>query len=88
MTSSAQELTDCLDNVLCPEWKWGLSQAVDMLEAKAISLDIEYRKSLSNVEDVDLTKLLVQLKSAEAAYEAALGVGARLIQPTLLDHLR
>lgn len=89
MTSSAQELTDCLDNVLAQRSGNGAClRRLDMLEAKAISLDIEYRKSLSNVEDVDLTKLLVQLKSAEAAYEAALGVGARLIQPTLLDHLR
>jgi flagellar hook-associated protein 3 FlgL len=61
---------------------------LEMLNGKMTSLDIEYKRLLSNSEDVDLTELLIKLQSAEAAYQAALGVGARLIQPTLLDHLR
>ncbi|HHY44752.1 MAG TPA: hypothetical protein GX512_03475 [Firmicutes bacterium] len=61
---------------------------LDALESKLQGLDIEFKRLLSNVEDVDLTEVLVKLKSAEASYQAALGAGARLIQPTLLDYLR
>lgn len=58
------------------------------LETKMTALDIEYQRQLSNVEDVDLTQVIVRLASAEAAYQAALGAGARLIQPSLLDYLK
>lgn len=61
---------------------------LEMLESKMALLDIEYQRLLSNVEDVDITQVIVRLKSAEAAYQAALGAGARLIQPSLLDYLR
>lgn len=61
---------------------------IEAVESKLQSLDIEFQRLLSNVEDVDLTEILVKLKSAEASYQAALGAGARLIQPTLLDYLR
>ncbi|HHW26946.1 MAG TPA: hypothetical protein GXX23_06355 [Firmicutes bacterium] len=61
---------------------------LEMLNGKMTSLDIEYKKLLSSSEDVDLSELLVRLQSAEAAYQAALAVGARLIQPTLLDYLK
>ncbi len=61
---------------------------LDMLDARLKTTDIEYRRLLSNVEDADLSELLVRLWSAQASYQAALGVGARLIQPSLLDYLR
>ena len=61
---------------------------LEMLNGKMTSLDLEYKRLLSNSEDVDLTELLIRLQSSEAAYQAALGIGARLIQPTLLDYLR
>ncbi len=61
---------------------------VETLESKLTSLDIEYKRLLSDVEDVDITEVIVKLKSAEASYQAALGAGARLIQPSLLDYLK
>jgi flagellar hook-associated protein 3 FlgL len=61
---------------------------LDILNDKAKAIDIEYHSLLSNVEDIDLTEVIVRLKSQEAAYQAALAAGARLIQPSLLDYLR
>jgi flagellar hook-associated protein 3 FlgL len=43
---------------------------------------------LSNTEDADMTKLIVDLKSAEDVHQASLQVGARIITPTLLDFLK
>ena len=49
---------------------------------------IDVKERLSKVEDTDLAEALISLRSDEAAYQAALGVTARVIQPTLIDFLR
>ena len=51
-------------------------------------MDIEFQRLLSNVEEADLTEVIVKLISQQMAYQTALAVGARLIQPSLLDYLR
>ena len=44
--------------------------------------------SLSDVENIDLPKTIVDLQMQEVAYKAALGATARVVQPSLLDFLR
>ncbi|WP_154792096.1 flagellar hook-associated protein FlgL [Occultella kanbiaonis] len=44
--------------------------------------------TLSAVEDVDMARMIIDLKSAEVAYQGALGVTARVLQNSLLDFLR
>jgi len=61
---------------------------LETLETKMTALDIEFQCQLSNVEDADITEVIVRLRGAETAYQAALGAGARLIQPSLLDYLK
>jgi flagellar hook-associated protein 3 FlgL len=41
----------------------------------------------ANVEDVDLGKVILQLKSQEIAYQTALSVTSRALQPTLMSFL-
>ena len=41
----------------------------------------------ANVEDVDLSKVILELKSQEVAYQTALAVTARALQPTLMSFL-
>ncbi|TDE94744.1 flagellar hook-associated protein 3 [Occultella glacieicola] len=43
---------------------------------------------LSAVEGVDMARTIIDLKSAEVAYQGALGVSARVLQNSLLDFLR
>ncbi len=43
---------------------------------------------LSEVEDVDIARVITDIVSAEAAYQAALASAARMIQPSLLNFLR
>jgi flagellar hook-associated protein 3 FlgL len=44
--------------------------------------------ALSEVENVDIAKAIVDLQMAEVAHQAALGATARVLQPSLLDFLR
>ena len=41
----------------------------------------------ADVEDVDLSKVILELKSQEIAYQTALAVTARALQPTLMSFL-
>jgi flagellar hook-associated protein 3 FlgL len=49
---------------------------------------ISMTTSLSEAEDIDLPKTIVELQMQEVAYKAALGATARVVQPSLLDFLR
>jgi len=42
----------------------------------------------SGLEDIDLAKVIVDLKLQEVTYQSALAVTARVLQPTLMDFLR
>jgi flagellar hook-associated protein 3 FlgL len=43
---------------------------------------------LSNVVDVDMAETILQFKSVQNIYQAALSVGAQIIQPSLVDFMR
>lgn len=45
-------------------------------------------KQLSQTEDVDIAKTLIDFNSQQAAYQSALRAGASLVQTSLLDFLR
>jgi flagellar hook-associated protein 3 FlgL len=46
------------------------------------------RSQLSNVEDADIAKTLIELSSQTAAYQSALKSGANIVQNSLMDFLR
>lgn len=49
---------------------------------------IQMKSVLSNIQDVDFAEKYVELKIAELIYNSCMQVGAKLIQPTILDYLR
>lgn len=61
-----------------------------LLEAKNVvadnSLLLEGKRAA--VEDVDLATVILDLKLQETAYQSALAVSARVLQPSLMDFLR
>ena len=46
------------------------------------------QENLSGIEDADIAKTIVDFKSQENVYKAALSVGAQIIQPSLVDFMR
>lgn len=61
---------------------------VEMMGEAAASSLISLGQDLTNVENVDLPKAILDLKMQELAYQAALGATAKAIQPSLVDFLR
>jgi len=63
---------------------------INRLERRSLELQNEklnFTQQLAELEDVDVAELTIDLQSQEIAYKAALSVGARLMQPSLLDYL-
>lgn len=61
---------------------------VEGAQQAAVDRELAMTTSLSNVENVDLPKTLVDLQMQQTAYQASLGATARVMQPSLLDFLR
>ncbi|MBP8613979.1 MAG: hypothetical protein KBI40_03890 [Firmicutes bacterium] len=89
IAAAAEGLDQALDKVLSHRAENGAKlRRLDTLEEKSNDMYVEYKRVLSNVEEVDLTEVVVKLMSQQMAYQSALAVGARLIQPSLLDYLQ
>lgn len=50
--------------------------------------EINHKGIQSRVEDIDQAEVITNFKMQEAVYRSALAVGARVIQPSLMDFLR
>lgn len=61
---------------------------IQLMEDRIDQQEVIANKILSNNEDADIEQVITDLKTQESVHRAALGVGARIIQPTLLDFLR
>jgi flagellin-like hook-associated protein FlgL len=67
-----------------------LGARINRLDLQLTRLDdneVSYTDLLSQNEDADMTRVIMELKTQENIYRAALGSGARIIQPTLVDFL-
>lgn len=63
------------------------ARRLDDVIARAADVTLELRSSLAEVEDIDLPRTIILVKQQEMAYQAALSVTARVVQPSLVDFL-
>ncbi|MBT2661797.1 flagellar hook-associated protein FlgL [Bacillus sp. ISL-45] len=61
---------------------------LEMVETRLGEQEVMATKILSDNEDAEIERVIMDLKSQESVHRAALSVGARIIQPTLMDFLR
>jgi len=66
----------------------GRTNRLDLMEIRYDQDEINYTAIKSEVEDVDHEKVIMEFLMAEMVYRSSLSVGARIIQPTLVDFLR
>ncbi|MFO7320041.1 MAG: flagellin, partial [Bacillota bacterium] len=77
-----------MDNLL--RWRAEVGARVNRLELVRERLSqnqVNLEKLSAEVEGIDIAEVIMRLKMEENVYRAALGAGARIIQPTLLDFL-
>ena len=61
---------------------------ISTMQERASATAITLKQGLSQVEDVDLPKVIMEMRIQETAYQAALSTTAKVIQPSLVDFLR
>lgn len=61
---------------------------LEFMEERIDNQEIMAKRIMSDNEDVDFEKVVMEFKAQEAVHRAALAVGSRIIQPTLMDFLR
>ncbi|WP_214480745.1 flagellar hook-associated protein FlgL [Bacillus sp. SM2101] len=61
---------------------------VELVEDRLAQQELIATKILSDNEDVDLERVIIDLTVQESVHRAALSVGASIMQPTLMDFLR
>ncbi|GAE26512.1 flagellar hook-associated protein FlgL [Halalkalibacter wakoensis JCM 9140] len=61
---------------------------VEMIESRLMQQEVTANRIMSDNEDADMEKVIIDLMTQESVHRAALGAGARIIQPSLMDFLR
>lgn len=61
---------------------------LELMEARLEDENFNLQKLLSKAQDTDVAEIYMLLKADENVYQASLSVGARIIQPSLIDFLR
>ncbi|MFB6468938.1 flagellar hook-associated protein FlgL [Cytobacillus sp. Hz8] len=61
---------------------------LELMEDRISQQEVFTTDQMSKNEDIDFAEVMTQFSSAESVFRAALGVGSKVIQPTLLDFLR
>lgn len=87
--SDLERLQQNIDTVLASRAQIGARvNRLDMAEDRLIELEINMTSLKENVEGIDPARVILDMKNQENVYMAALAVGARVIQPTLVDFIR
>jgi flagellar hook-associated protein 3 FlgL len=61
---------------------------IDLMENRLSDLNLSLNSLDSSVEDADMAETITKLKMDENVYQSSLSVGARVLQPSLIDYLR
>lgn len=76
-------------NILTARAEIGARQnRVDLMENRLTTHQINVTKQMSENEDTDYALAISQMVTSEAIHQAALSVGAKIIQQTLVDFIR
>jgi flagellar hook-associated protein 3 FlgL len=88
-TVNLEKLDEHINSVLRIRSEAGAKvNRLELVQTRLEDMEVNYKKVLSNNEDVDMAKLIIDLKNQENVYRASLAAGARIIQPSLADFLR
>ncbi|HLS09731.1 flagellar hook-associated protein FlgL [Lentibacillus sp.] len=87
--SSIETLDDNIQGVINARADLGARMnRLELVENRLEQQAISAKKTMSENEDIDYEKAITELITQESVHRAALSVGGRIIQPTLIDFLR
>lgn len=78
-----------MDNLLSARAELGArNNRFELIQDRLSNLKVNITRMISENEDAEIEEVITNLKTQESVHRAALSVGARIIQPTLMDFLR
>ncbi len=81
-------LDDEMDNLLAVQARVGAGMnRLETAKSRLLEVQEAATKMLSDVEDADMAKTIIDFNTQQAVYQSALKAGAQVIQPSLLDFL-
>ena len=87
--TTLDELDNVLDQTLTVRANFGAkAKRLELAVNRFDEMNVNHKQLLSEVEDVDIAKTIMELKTQENVYRTSLASSARIIQPTLIDFLR
>jgi flagellar hook-associated protein 3 FlgL len=88
-TEHLEQLDSQIDNILKERSELGArSNRMGLTVSRLDGLEISTTSMLSKEEDVDISQVIIELKTQESVQQAALSIGARIIQTSLVDFLK
>lgn len=83
------KLDDMLDNALVNIADVGERQKyVEFIETRAIDDEFNLKSKQNDVEGIDQSEAIIDYKVMEMAYNAALSMGSKVLQSSLLDYIK
>ncbi|MFJ5769129.1 flagellar hook-associated protein FlgL [Psychrobacillus sp. NPDC093180] len=83
------KIDDQMNEILTTRADIGARQnRVELMDERLQSQSVIATKQMSENEDIDYEKVITEMITQESVHRAALSVGARIIQPSLVDFLR
>ncbi|MGE7999197.1 flagellar hook-associated protein FlgL [Lysinibacillus sp. NPDC093190] len=87
--STGDDITAIHNKILEAQADVGARQnRVELMENRLSIREVSVTKQLSDNEDVDYAKAITEMVTSESIHQAALSVGAKIIQQTLVDFIR
>jgi flagellar hook-associated protein 3 FlgL len=87
--SKGDDITAIHNKILEAQADVGARQnRVELMENRLSIREVSVTKQLSDNEDVDYAKAITEMVTSESIHQAALSVGAKIIQQTLVDFIR
>lgn len=87
--STSDDITNIHNKILEVQADVGARQnRVELMENRLSIREVSVTKQMSNNEDVDYSKAITEMVTSESIHQAALSVGAKIIQQSLVDFIR
>ncbi len=87
--SKSDDITNMHNKILEAQADVGARQnRVELMENRLSIREVSVTKQMSENEDVDYAKAITEMVTQDAIHQAALSVGAKIIQQTLVDFIR
>ncbi|WLR50598.1 flagellar hook-associated protein FlgL [Bacillus tianshenii] len=89
ISTAIDEIDRFMDDVVSTRAELGArTNRAEMVENRLLKQEVIAKQTVSENEDIDFEKAIIDLKTQESIHRASLAAGARIIQPTLMDFLR